>query len=351
MPIRVNAHAKSPRALRVNNVHASLGDGKNVHLVEDRNLQPMLAQSWDKYGLLMDKMTVVAASPKLDGIRCVVAQDPKTKKALFFSRNGALFDCCSRIEPAVQKLFDKDPGLVLDGELYNHQHFANDFSAVSSAVRTSQARLSPAVEKLQRLLELHCFDVMHSSRLPPNSGYKERYEYLAGLLAGSSDASPMCTYSKFDTQPIQSESVVQLVPAWLIAVGDLDRCFRDALKDGFEGLMVKLLDEPYRHGMRSTGLLKMKQMHDQEYVIAGAVEGTGKWRKTLGAFICKAPNGQLFSVTPSVKDEMRLKLWHRRSELLGKALTVQYQEITANGVPRFPIGKAVRGLASGSDWV
>lgn len=383
MPIRVNAHAASPDARSPGGVADSIADRGTRHLVDDRNLQPMLAYSYDKYSRLLDPATLVAVSPKLDGIRCVVALDPKTQRPVFFSRNGLVFDCCARIAPAVQALFAKDPGLVLDGELYNHHHFAKDFSALTSAVKTRQAAITAPVEQLQEQLQLHCFDVMHSSVLHHTSDYRERYDYLArllgdplqraakGALAAGTAPSPSPLSASTDnsksntclsaasragslglmTRPDHATQRVQLVPMRLLRVRELDGCFRRALADGYEGVMVKLLEEPYRHGMRSTGLLKLKQMHDTEYVITGAVRGTGKWHASLGAFICQTPAGQVFSVAPSVTDDVRQRLWQQRNTLIGKALTVQYQEITAKGVPRFPIGKAVRGLASGADWV
>jgi DNA ligase-1 len=386
MPIRVDAHAASPGARSPGGVAESLADRGTRHLVDDRNLQPMLAYSYDKYSRLLDPATLVAVSPKLDGIRCVVAQDSKTQRAVFFSRNGLVFDCCARIAPDVQALFSKDPGLVLDGELYNHRHFAKDFSSLTSAVKTRQAAVTAPVQRLQQHLQLHCFDVMHSSHLHHTSDYRERYAYLASLLGDplpraakgspaaapppphpsassassestSSDSRPSnCSVSRagpigLTTRPDHAAQTVQLVPMRLLRVRELDGCFRAALADGYEGVMVKLLEEPYRHGMRSTGLLKLKQMHDTEYVITGAVRGTGKWHASLGAFICQTPAGQVFSVAPSVTEDVRLRLWQQRDTLIGKALTVQYQEITAKGVPRFPIGKAVRGLASGADWV
>ena len=324
----------------------------------------MLAQSWDKYKHLLSDDTIVAASPKLDGIRCVVARN-KQGKILYFSRNGALFESCDHLNKRLAPLFEADPNLVLDGELYNHDAFRDDFPQLVSAVRTTRSKRTMELLKTQKQLQLHCFDVMYSGKLQPDADYRKRYNYLASILGDplKIQSSSKIGGKKFFLHRHEEISMnrcyshaargpsVQLVPSRLIRCGDLVSYFNEARSDHYEGIMIKLLNEPYAHGKRSSALLKFKQMQDMEYPIAGAVKGTGKWQKSLGAFICRAPNGTLFSVAPSVNEALRMELWRQRSMLVGKALTVQFQDVTSNGVPRFPIGKAVRGHASGSDWV
>lgn len=112
-------------------------------------------------------------------------------------------------------------------------------------------------------------------------------------------------------------------------------------------------DGGYGYGNRSSTLMKYKVMQDSEFVIVSAVEGKGKWTGRLGAFVCETPQTKkTFTVTPASTDAQKRKMWATwKKEYKGKALTVQYQELTADGMPRFPIGKTVRGAANGSDWI
>src|SRR5205085_9850035 len=59
--------------------------------------------------------------------------------------------------------------------------------------------------------------------------------------------------------------------------------FREACKLGFEGLVSKRRDQPYRAG-RSTGWLKAKCSHRQEFVIGGFTEPSGS-REGIGALL------------------------------------------------------------------
>lgn len=109
----------------------------------------------------------------------------------------------------------------------------------------------------------------------------------------------------------------------------------------------------YGYGQRSSTLLKYKLMQDAEFIIVSAVEGKGKWAGCLGAFVCQtADKKRTFTVTPASTDEQKRKMWATwKTAYKGKALTVQYQELTSDGVPRFPVGKGIRGSANGKDWI
>lgn len=113
----------------------------------------------------------------------------------------------------------------------------------------------------------------------------------------------------------------------------------------------------YGYGERSSTLLKYKVMQDQEFIIVGTIEGKGKWKGQVGAFVCetkpKDPKGvaKTFTVAPASTDAEKKRIWRNKASYVGKALTVQYQSLGADGTPRFPVGKGIRGLADGSDWI
>ena len=85
----------------------------------------------------------------------------------------------------------------------------------------------------------------------------------------------------------------------------------------------------------------MKTFLDGEYRIVDYLEGTGN---EAGCVIwgCETPDGQTFRVRPRGTQEDRKVLFQNGNDYIGKMLTVRYQELTDEGVPRFPVGIAIR---------
>ncbi|KAG5501891.1 hypothetical protein JKF63_04161 [Porcisia hertigi] len=454
---RPNSTLSSIAAENANLLSKSVADGQYLRLQETRNLLPMLAKSLDKERHKIAPDEVLYVSPKLDGIRCVAAYRSDTKQVLFFSRSGTLFECCDHaIEPALRHLFEKDPTLVLDGELYNDSINLSQLSAVctragkrsraspaaalcgadpasafrnallaaasgkkkrgsasaaasavaqqdapvlirfeqlTSAIRTTRQWLTPEVAALQRQLQYHVFDVLYSRELPYGCGsavpFSARYSVLERLLE-SATAYNLAHIPKYN--PL----VLRRVPSFSCNIDAVDTVLQAAMAVGYEGIMIRRdckgdtratvpnsntkvesaarklkqrassrpikaaagaakadSDGGYGYGQRSSTLLKYKVMQDAEYVIVGALEGSGKWKGFLGSFICATPDKKhRFTVTPASTDADKRRMWQSwRTAYKGKALTVQYQEITPDGVPRFPVGKCVRGAAEGYDWI
>ncbi|ORC87542.1 DNA ligase [Trypanosoma theileri] len=359
-----------------NRVKSSIADDGYLRVVETRNLLPMLARNYTNEEDKIDENELLYVSPKLDGVRCIVAWNAQKKGLCFFSRSGTLFECCDhRIEPALRPLFEKDPTLVLDGELYNHN--VDDFEQLVSAIRTTRERRTPSIEQLQGKLQYHVFDIMYAKKFSDMScvPYSKRYAYLQSMISTL-------------TSSLREENgckAVELVPSIAVEKSNMQRVLRLSLADGYEGIIVRR-DGPtssaititnnnnnkkkknknsnsnnskknrigvigYAYGSRSPNLLKYKVMQDDEYVIVSGVEGRGKWKGCLGAFVCRTKGGHHFTVAPATTEENKRNMWNRLKTYKGKVLTVQYQELSANGVPRFPIGKCVRGAKSGEDWI
>nr|CCC91231.1 putative DNA ligase [Trypanosoma congolense IL3000] len=140
-------------APNANRVKSSIADDDYLRVSETRNLLPMLARSYDKEVDKISDRDELYVSPKLDGVRCVVAWNVRSNGLSFFSRSGTLFECCDHIERQLKPLFKRDNTLVLDGELYIHK--AADFEQLMSTVRTMRCNRTPEIEKLQKKLQYH----------------------------------------------------------------------------------------------------------------------------------------------------------------------------------------------------
>jgi DNA ligase-1 len=142
------------------------------------------------------------------------------------------------------------------------------------------------------------------------------------------------------------------------------------LADGFEGLMLRQMDAPYKYGQSTEKegyLLKLKPMNDGEAVILAVVEQqentnaatldnqgytkrssakAGKVGKgTFGAFLVRdLTSGVEFSVGngPGLTHALRETLWAQRDTLPGCYITYTYQAIGTVGAPRLPQFKGFR---------
>ena len=109
---------------------------------------------------------------------------------------------------------------------------------------------------------------------------------------------------------------------------------------GYEGIMLRNKDGLYK-GTRTNDLQKYKQFMDDEYKVVGFEEGSGL-EKGAVIWVCVTPNKTEFRVRPRGTRESRQELFANGADYIGKMLTVRFQELTDDGIPRFPVGIAFR---------
>ena len=260
---------------------------------------PMLAHKFEDY---KDKITYpVFSQPKLDGIRCIVRADG------MWSRNGKKIVSAPHIYEAMKPLFETNPDLIFDGELYADK-FANDFNAICSLVKKTKPT-SVDLEKSKESIQYHIYD------LPSCSGvFSERSETLYSL-----DLPKCC--KRVDTHFVIDESL-------------LIDLYSEYVNQGYEGQMIRL-DKEYE-SKRSKSLLKHKSFIDEEYTILDVIEGEGNKTGMVGSFVFESKTGHIFNSSPKYNWDECKELWKQRQELIGKSATVKYFNLTPDGVPRFP---------------
>jgi DNA ligase-1 len=105
---------------------------------------------------------------------------------------------------------------------------------------------------------------------------------------------------------------------------------------GGEGLMLRRPGSRYEPG-RSHTLLKVKSFKDDEARVVGHVAGAGRHKGRLGALEVELRDGTRFSVGTGLSDAER-----ENPPGLGTLITFRYQELSNDGVPRFPSYVGVR---------
>lgn len=117
---------------------------------------------------------------------------------------------------------------------------------------------------------------------------------------------------------------------------DLARRLAVVLEAGGEGLMLRSPGSPYVTA-RSRFLLKVKATQSDEARVVGHQPGTGRHAGRLGALLLRTPHGVSFKVGTGLSDAEREK-----PPKLGALVSYGYQELTRDGVPRFPVYLATR---------
>jgi len=96
---------------------------------------------------------------------------------------------------------------------------------------------------------------------------------------------------------------------------------------------------------RSHNVLKRKDMLVGVGIIVNQIEGTGKYVNKLGAFTVHftslGNNPILLNIGSGLTDQERDSFWEFPK--IGETLEFKYQELSKNGVPRFPIFINVSG--------
>jgi ATP-dependent DNA ligase len=285
-------------------------------------LKPMLALEID-----LDKPGITFPAyiqPKLDGVRCLIYL--QNGQLVFQSRQNTIYEPFDHLVPELNALmanFKVQADLILDGELYTH---GMAFEKITSIVRRSKTK-HPEVATIN----YHIYDCFYSGdeNLQKNKiGYKDRYEALSEAFGKSKFEHLVLV----ETHQVKSMDEVE---KW--------HTHFTTMEHPYEGVMIRGMNSPYKQQGRSKDLLKYKKFYDDEFVVIGHHEGTGAHKGTP-IFECnsKAKEGKTFSVTMQGSIENRKKMLENVQSYYGKLLTVKYQEISADGAPRFPVGIAFR---------
>jgi DNA ligase-1 len=266
--------------------------------------EPMLAAKWEDY---KDKIQYpIYSQAKLDGIRCILTKDG------MFSRNGKPIISAPHIFDSVKPLFETNPDLVFDGELYADK-FANDFNKIVSLVKKTKPTADDLKES-KELIEYHIYDLPSSDK-----NFIQRAYDLATLFETRSELHPHCRI--VETYKVPSEDVVT-------------ELYEKYVEEGYEGQMLRL-DGKYEN-KRSKNLLKHKSFVDEEYTILDICEGEGNRTGTAGYMVFETAEGKPFKSNVKGTWEETAEMLKNKKQLIGKQATIKYFNLTPDGIPRFP---------------
>lgn len=300
-------------------------------------MKPMLACPAPTEGLVFP----LYASAKVDGIRCLVKDGRAWTRRLELIPNEY-----------VQYMLGHHLLNGLDGELVVGAPYADDvFNVSQSGVMRRDGQ--PAFKFL-------VFDFWNG---PEGMPFASRYDTLRRHLS---------------VAPYNEHPFLELLPQLVVNnTAELLAFQEDCLERGYEGVIVRSPDSPYKFG-RSTAtqgwMMKVKKFASGTAVIDGYEElmrndnelttnalGQAKRSKakagmvpggTLGALKVRDIESDVpFKIGSGYSAKERDELWAIRDTLPGKFVEYTHFEIGVKTAPRFPIYKALRDALDVGDPV
>lgn len=267
--------------------------------------KPMLAHKYDDLKApLPFESGGVFTQPKLDGIRCIAKRDG------LWTRTGKPILGAPHVFEELQPVFDADPTLIIDGELYNHA-LKDDFNEIASNVRKTK----PKPEDLARsrdLVQYHVYDADIEDAV-----FYSRYDYMTSAIPDSGIIVPVSTHLVSSQQELDS-----YYEAWALS--------------GYEGQIIRL-NEPYAN-TRSWNLLKRKEFDTEEFQIVRVEEGNGNWLGYAKRIIVWDP---LFEREQpcGLKATKEYARWllQNADKIAGSDSTVRFFRRTPDGYLRMPV--------------
>lgn len=273
---------------------------------------PMLAHDFKKPESAAKIVFPAMAQRKIDGWRCLatdVCTDCSETHAGDFklvSRNGKPLIKLDHIMKDLEDclLTCECPTITFDGELYSDRL---TFQQLSALLQKKSVTDIKAYESIHYIV----FDViMEGSNV-------KRQEWLTTFFAANSFKH------------------VKLLPNEPCATKeDAERLKKQYIAEGYEGVMLRNQDAPYEH-KRSYHLQKFKATSDAEFKVIGwqiVKDGGITWE-------CKTADGKPFHAKPDGPLADRVAAVSTAVEMVGKMLTIKFQELSDTGVPRFPVAK------------
>jgi DNA ligase-1 len=303
--------AEEQAALQVDRLYANqLETGGYYKTIEEAKngertyFKCMLAHKWEN---VKKKVSYpLWSQPKLDGVRCIV--DINSMK----SRNGKKFVSSPHIMDELSEIFENNPNIIFDGELYNHS-LKDDFEKIISLTRKTKPTEDDIIESSKKV-EYHVYDMFDSDN--PDLNFVERQEIIKSLL------SSLNKIVIVETIKVENDE-------------QLDELYGEYLEDGYEGQMVRS-NMPYENG-RSNWLLKRKEFEDAEFKIAYLESGVGNWAGACKRVYIKLENDVIQKSGVRGTFPVLEKMLLEKEEYVETEVTIRFQGRTSDGKLRFPV--------------
>lgn len=283
-------------------------------------IKPMLAKQSEKVTntKIFDKIWL--GSRKINGTRCLMYWDGENIQTA--SRGGEHYNAATshlREHPALREIFQHNPTLILDGELYKH---GKSLQQISGAARMEKNAYDCD------WLEYWVYDCIHLDELDKKAS--DRLAWLESLA--NTYNIGFNPYKKWEEGELQLQFVPQVeVSGW----DNMKKLHDEYVSEGFEGLVIRDPSKPYKPNGRTNDMIKIKQYIDETFKVVGYELGLRGSEDMC--FICEMEDGRTFKAMPlgdrSVKAEYIDNFEEKYNGHLGDC---KYFELSDEGKPCQP---------------
>lgn len=263
-------------------------------------------------------------SRKLDGCRCICIIDGDGEPK-FFSRSGKEFLTLDNLKPELRAL--NLSNMVFDGEICMlDENVDEDFQNIIKEIKRKDHTIENPYYWMFDFLTLKEFQDKTSL-----TTFNERINNLYNIVEDGHQFIGVLEQLDCDDEVFS-------------------RMMDMSKEGGWEGLMLRK-NTAYK-GKRSDEVLKVKQMHDEEYIVVGVendiqrviVDGAEVSELMLKNIIIEH-KGNPVQVGSGFNHDQRRHYFQNPNEIVGKQVTIQYFEETTNmngtNSLRFPVIKAI----------
>lgn len=285
--------------------------------------KPMLAKQVDKVTntKIFDKEWY--ASRKIDGLRCLIYM--KDGKLYTASRGAMNYDpAMSDIleHPDLIKLFEDNPGLILDGEAYHHYW---TLQSLNSVARTQKTAVDYSV------LQFYWYDIVDL-----NKTFEERLQFMNSIKGQLN-----LTFEP-EREFNEGELRIQFVPQIIVKGYDnMLNLHNQYVEEGWEGLVVRDPNKVYKPNGRTNDMIKIKMYQSKEFLVVGYELGLRGNEDMV--FIMELEDGRTFKAKPLGDRTQKEEYVENFDELYkghkGECKFFYYSE---DGIPLQPAFKAFR---------
>jgi DNA ligase-1 len=239
---------------------------KNVKIEIGRPIQVMLGEKAESIEEVVEEYGEVAAEWKYDGMRTIIMK--KNDKIWLFTRRQE--DVTKQFPDLVElcRKGIKAEECVIEGEAIAVEPNSN--TPMAFQVLSQRIHRKYDIEKMVKKIpiQIHLFDIVYlNGEMLINKPLFERRKILESII---------------EVIPGKFELAKQLVTK---DVKKIEEFYNEALNAKQEGLMLKVLNSPYRFGRHVGGWYKIKPtMENLDLVIVGATWGEGARANWLTSF-------------------------------------------------------------------
>lgn len=292
-------------------------------------VKPMLAKQANKVTKTTIFNKIWIASRKIDGLRCIIylGDDGKLHTSSRGATNydSAMFEILTH--PALIKLFKNNKGLMLDGECYHHGY---TLQQINSIARTQK------VAKDLEVLQFYWYDIVDL-----NNPFKSR---LAKMKSIAKELKEYGSEIGWEPDRIfkEKELRIQFVPQVEVSGWDnMMKLHNEYVSEGWEGLVIRDPERPYKPNGRTNDMLKVKIYKDDCFKVVGKEAGLRGSEDMV--FIMEMPDGRTFKAKPFGDREQKEEYWinfdKKYKGHIGECKFFYYSD---DGIPLQPAFKAFR---------